>query len=58
MAERERQRAAGSYVELLAVAEQEISVLHMQIGMADAAARDAHQHLGPLRVRGLDRGFA
>ena len=37
-------------VELLAVAEREIAVLHVQVGMADAAALDAHQHLA---ARGL-----
>ena len=58
VAERERQRAAGAHVERLAVAEREIAVLHVQVGMADAAALDAHQHLGALRLRAIDDGLA
>jgi len=49
VAERERQRAPGAHVELLAVAEQEIAVLHVQVRMADAAAVDPHEHLAALR---------
>ena len=55
VAERERQRAALAHVELLAVAEREIAVLHVQVGMADAAALDAHQHLAALAARGNRR---
>jgi len=58
MAERERQRAAGADVELLAVAEQKIAVLHVQVGMADAAARDAHQNFGARRLGDVDIRFA
>ena len=58
MAEREGQRAARADVELLAVAEREIAVLHVQVGMAHAAALDAHQHLAAVRLRAVDDGFA
>ena len=58
MAERERQRAAGGDVELLVVAEREIAVLQMQVGMAHAAALDAHEHFVAARRRAVDDGFA
>src|SRR6185369_12655398 len=58
MPEREGQGASGAHVELLAVAEHEIAVLHVQIGMADAAAMDAHQHFGAFGLRGLYHGLA
>src|SRR6516162_2754797 len=55
--EREWQGAALPHVELFAVAEQKIAILHMQVGMADAAAGDTHQHFTALRPRGLDHRF-
>src|SRR5262249_60123246 len=41
VAEREGKRPAGPHVELLVVARQAITVLHVQVGRADAAARGA-----------------
>src|SRR5579875_3775229 len=40
----DRQGAAGGHIEPLVAAEGEITVLHVQIGMADAAALDAHKN--------------
>ena len=58
VAEREWQRAARGDVELLVAAEREIAVLQMQVGMADAAALDAHQHFAAARGGAVDDGFA
>jgi hypothetical protein len=58
VAERERQRATGADIEFLAVAEQEEAILHMQIGMADAAALNSHQDLGALRTWRIHNGLA
>ena len=58
MAERERQRAILGDVEPLVVAEREIAVLQMQVGMAHAAAFDAHQHFAAARRRTIDDGLA
>src|SRR5262249_31926115 len=53
VAERERQRAAGPHVKLLAIAEQKIAVLHVQVRVAHAAAFDANKDLRALRLRTL-----
>ena len=58
VAERERQRHAARGVELLAAAEIGVAVLDVQIGVAEAAALDAHQHLAALRLRRVDDGLA
>ena len=49
VAKRERQRAARADVEPFVVAEHEIAVLHVQVGMADAAALNAHQYFVAFR---------
>jgi hypothetical protein len=56
--ERERQRHASGGVELLAAAEIGIAVLDVQVGVAEAAALDAHQYFGALRLRRVDDGLA
>src|SRR5881394_3920700 len=58
MPQRERQRAAFAHIERFAFAEREIAVLHVQVGMADAAALDANEHLAALWLRAIDNGFA
>ena len=58
MPERERQRHAARGVELLAAAEIGITVLDVQVGMAQPAALDADQDFLALRLRRLDDGFA
>ena len=58
VAERERQRAAGADIEPLVAAELEVAVLHMQVGMAHAAAFDADQDFAPPRRRAIDDGLA
>src|SRR5262249_1552243 len=51
--QRERRHAAAVLdVEAFAAAEVEVAVPDVQVGVADARARDAHQHLGALRLRG------
>ena len=58
VAEREGQGAAAAHVELLVVAQQEIAVLHVQVGVAHAAAVNADEHLGAARLRHLGDGLA
>ncbi len=58
VSERERQRAVLGDVEPLVAAEQEIAVLQMQVGMAHAAALDAHQHFAAARRGAVDHGLA
>src|SRR6202012_5779435 len=58
MAERERQGHAARGVELLAAAEIGVAVLDVQVGMAQAAALDAHQDLASLRFWRVDDGLA
>jgi hypothetical protein len=58
VAERERRHAAALlYVEALAAAEVEVAFPDMQVRVAHARARDAHQHLAPLRFRRVERDF-
>ena len=58
VSERERQRHAARGVELLAAAEVGVTVLDMQIGMAQSATLDADQDFLALRLRRVDDGFA
>ena len=56
--ERKRQRAAGGHVELFVATQREIAVLQMQVGMADAATLDAHQHFAAARRGAVHDGLA
>src|SRR5262245_5625837 len=56
--EREGERPESGDVELLVAAEAEVAVAKMQVGVADAAAADAHQHFGAARFGCLDDGLA
>jgi len=58
VAEREWQGTILGDVEPLVVAERKIAVLQMQVRMAHAAARDAHQHFAAARRRAIHDGFA
>ena len=58
MAERERQRHAARGVEPLAAAEIGVTVLDMQVGMAQPATFDADEHFSACRLRRVDDGFA
>ena len=58
VAEREGQVHATRGIEAFAAAEIGVAVLNVQIGMAQAAAFDPHQHFLALRLRGLDDGLA
>jgi hypothetical protein len=49
MTECEGQGASGADIELLVGAEGEVAVLQVQVGMANAAAFDAHQDLAAAR---------
>src|SRR5260370_33756563 len=55
--EREGQGAARRDVEFFVAVEPEVSVLHVQVGVANTAALDSHQDLGALRQRAVDDGF-
>src|SRR5262245_53414047 len=57
MAEGEGQGAARRDVEFLVAGEPEVSVQHVQVGVAHAAPLDAHQYLGTLRHWTVDNGF-
>jgi hypothetical protein len=57
VSERERQRHAARGVEFLAAAEVGITVLNMQVGMAQPATLDPDQHFLALRLRRVDDGF-
>lgn len=58
VSERKRQGASGAHVERFALAEFEKSILHMKVGVADAASRNPHQHFAALRTWRIDDGFA
>ena len=58
VSERKGQSATGAYVERFAVAQFKKSVLHVQIGMADAASRNPHQYFAALRARRVDHRLA
>jgi hypothetical protein len=58
VAERERQRAPGADVEFLVATQRKVTILHVQVGMADATSLDPHQDLGALRLRDVNGGFA
>jgi hypothetical protein len=55
---REWQRAPGSHIKLFFSAEHKVTILHMQVGMADTTAFHPHQHFGSLRLRYVRDGFA
>jgi hypothetical protein len=58
VAERERRQAAALLdVEALAAAEIEVPVPDMQVRMAHAGARNAHQHLAALRLWRIHHGL-
>src|SRR5713226_7902621 len=57
VAQHERQRHAARGVELLAAAEVGVTVLDMQVGMAQPAAFDANEDFPGQRLRRLDDGF-
>jgi hypothetical protein len=57
VAEREGERAPRRYVELLVTGEPEEAVLYVQVGMAYAAPRNAHQDLRALRFRAIHDGL-
>src|SRR5262245_19960327 len=52
------QGAAGADIQFLAAAKQEVAVLHMQVGMADATPRNADKDFRSLRSRRVNDGFA
>src|SRR6185436_1668197 len=55
VAQREgRHAAAVLHVEALAAAQVEVALPDVQIGVAHARARDAHQHFGALRLRRVE----
>src|SRR4029077_12558307 len=58
VAEREGQGTSLGDVALLVAAEREVAVLHVQVGMAHAAALDPHQHLAAARLGRIDDGLA
>jgi hypothetical protein len=58
VAERERQFTPGTNIKLLSTAEGEVAVLHVQIGMADAAARDPHEDFRSSGLRRVHDGLA
>jgi hypothetical protein len=58
MAEREGQVHASRGVEPLAAAEVGVTILDMQVGVAQAAALDADQHFLGHRFRCFDDGLA
>src|SRR5690242_2836315 len=58
MAERERQRTVLGDIEPLVATQRKITVLQMQVGMADAAALDPHQHFGAARFWRIDHRLA
>ena len=51
MTKRKRQRTPGANIKLLFTAECKVPILHVQVGVADAATFDPHQHLGALWPR-------
>src|SRR4029453_10414274 len=55
---RERKRTPRANIELFFSAERKIAVLHMQVGVADAATFDSDQYLGALWRRQVGYRFA
>src|SRR5262245_25396628 len=53
MTKRERQRTPGANIKPFLAAEGKIPILHVQIGVADAATFDPHQNLGVLWSRNV-----
>jgi len=58
VAKRERQSASRADIESFVAAKRKVAILHVQVGMADAAPLDLHQDLGSSRLWSLYRGFA
>jgi hypothetical protein len=58
MAERERQRHAARGIELLAAAKVSVTILNVQVGMAQPATFDADENFLTCRLRCVDNGFA
>ena len=58
MSECEGKRTTSTNIKFLAVAEQEKTVLHMQVGMADATPLNSNDYLGSLRLRRVDDSLA
>jgi hypothetical protein len=56
--ERERQRAPSADVEFLVATQRKVTILHVQVGMADPTSLDPHQDLGAVRSRYVNDGFA
>jgi hypothetical protein len=54
----EGQSSSGLDVEFLAAAQQEVSILHVQVRMTDAATLDPHKDFGSLRPRYFDNRLA
>src|SRR5260221_6566223 len=57
VAERERQGSARRNIQLLVADQSEKAVLHVEVGVADAASLDSHQHFAAARLRAVDDGF-
>src|SRR6202011_5363163 len=49
--------AARRNIQLLIAGQSEKAVLHVQVGVADAASLDSHQHFAAARLRAVDDGF-
>ena len=49
MTKRERECTPGTNIKPFFVAEYKVTILHVQVGMTDAATFDPHQHLGALQ---------
>jgi hypothetical protein len=58
VAERERQRAPSADVEFLVATQRKVTILHVQVGMADPTSLGPHQDLGALRSRYVHDGLA
>jgi hypothetical protein len=54
----EGQSTPRLHVEFLAVAQQKVSILHVQIGMTDPTTLDPHEDFSALRSRCFDDGLA
>src|SRR5262245_26887040 len=55
---REGQGAPSPHVKLLAIAQQKVTVLHVEIGMTDTATLDPYKDFSTLRPRSFDNGRA
>jgi hypothetical protein len=55
---REGQGTPSPHVKLLAIAQQKVTVLHVEIGMTDTATLDPYKDFSTLRPRCFDNGLA